>query len=98
MTYVHQMKRNNSLKWLSILIGGILALLINLVVLGCLIGNDPCYYHTNETTFWIDLFYTTNSGNNHHPAPNIRYLLMSLLSLIVGGALGWTVYRRFLSD
>jgi len=78
------------MKWVFIIVGGVLVFIVGQTFIFDLIIPDPCFYHTNETNFLIELFFDLNPGNNSHPEPNILYIIFSL---VIGSILGHSVYR-----
>ena len=64
---------------------------LNFGIVEQIIIPDPCLYHTKETTFLWNLFYTLSGAEGYHPFPT---LLNFILTLIVGVFVGFWLTRR----
>ncbi|KZS39508.1 hypothetical protein AWE51_25750 [Aquimarina aggregata] len=84
------MKETKTLKWTLISICGIGMVLTSFTLLYDLLIPDICYYHTHEMNSFLNLFYSAGSADNGHPSPN---LLNLITSLIIGGILGYGIYK-----
>ncbi len=78
----------------SICIGGVLAFLLNVLLIESVIIPDICYYHTHDTNFFIDTFYDFPSSEGGHPVPSIINII---LSLTVGGIVGFLIVKSKLT-
>lgn len=54
--------------------------ILNYGFLDSFIIPDPCYYHTNDTTFIFDLFYCFPSVEAGHPFPSVLNILLTLIT------------------
>lgn len=86
------MKESKILKWIFILVGGILMCLISFTLIYDLLIPDICCYHLNEMNPFMNIFYSAGPADNGHPSPN---LLNLIISLIIGGILGYGIYKYF---
>jgi len=84
------MKESKTLKWIFILVVGILMCLISFTLIYDLLIPDACYYHMNEMNSFMSLFYSVWPGDNGHPSPSLFNLI---ISLIIGGVLGYGIYK-----
>lgn len=84
------MKENKTLKWIFILVGGVLMFFISFTLIYNLLIPDVCYYHLNEMHPFMNIFYSTGGVDNGHPGPN---LLNFLFSIFIGGLLGNRIYK-----
>ncbi|MES2848819.1 MAG: hypothetical protein V4685_07160 [Bacteroidota bacterium] len=78
--------RGNVITLLAILSGMIAAFFANYALLYPLIIPDPCYYHSRETTFVFDMFYSMDSADGDHPFPTTFNLFFTLF---IGGVSGF---------
>ncbi len=67
------------------------ALFLNYGIAEPLLIPDPCYYHSHDLNFLMDIFYNTSSASNGHPEPNI---LNFIFTLCVGILLAKIVVNR----
>jgi hypothetical protein len=74
-----------------IVVGSILACLLNFFVLQNILIPDPCYYHDHETNKVFDLFYTLSAGEGYHPFPTPFNFLFTLF---VGGVSGFMLAKK----
>ena len=51
---------------------------LNYAVIEPLLIPDPCYYHSHNSNFMIDIFYNSSSASNGHPEPNIFNFIFTL--------------------
>lgn len=64
---------------------------LNYYLIQNLIIPDICYYHSRETNFIFDMFYTLDfPGSNGHPIPTTFNLI---LTVITGGAFGLCTFK-----
>ncbi len=83
------MKSNKPLKYTLISFGSIGMFLFSFTMIYDLLIPDVCYYHMNEMSPFMNLFYSAGGGSNGHPEPNF---LNFVLSLFIGGFLGNRIY------
>jgi hypothetical protein len=86
-------KKSNN-KWIFLILGVIITILINYSFLNNLIIPDPCFCHLNPTNYWIDLFYNSGNINNGHPEPNILNFLLTILIGLLIGKIGYNYYLK----
>ncbi|WP_276979070.1 hypothetical protein [Flavobacterium filum] len=84
------MKKTTTLKWICIVLGAILMVILSFTLIYDLLIPDPCYYHTNEMNFIMSIFYAAGPADNGHPGPNLTNFLVSLG---FGGILGYGIYK-----
>ena len=84
------MRESKTLKWIIISVCGILMFLISFTLIYDLLIPDICYYHINQMNSFMNLFYSAGPADNGHPEPN---LLNFLISLFIGGILGYWIYK-----
>jgi len=84
------MKESKTIKWVFILVGGIIMSLISFTLIFNLLIPDICYYHNNEMNSFMNLFYGAGPADNGHPGPN---LLNLIFSIFIGGIIGYGIYK-----
>ncbi|GGD33254.1 hypothetical protein [Flavobacterium orientale] len=84
------MKKSKTLKWIFIVLGAILMVVLSFTLLYKLLIPDVCYYHTHEMNSFMSLFYSAGPEDNGHPAPNFTNFL---ISFVFGGILGYALYK-----
>ena len=55
-----------------------------------ILPEDPCYYHTHETPFWVEFLYM-GFASNGHPDGSLKHLL---LLVVVGIILGHITVKK----
>jgi uncharacterized membrane protein YgaE (UPF0421/DUF939 family) len=71
---------------LSILIGIVLAFVLNLYILENILIPDPCYYHSHNTNAVFDIFYDLPASEGYHPFPTIFNFIFTT---VIGAMIGW---------
>ena len=47
--------------------------------------SDECYYHSNDTTFMIELLFDFPASNGYHPVPSrVGYIFAGIVGFVVG--------------
>ena len=60
--------------------GAVIAFVANYFFIEQLIIPDPCYYHSRETTFLFDIFYSMPASAGDHPIPTIFNFIFTLMA------------------
>jgi len=76
---------------LFFLICGIVAILLNVFLIERLIIPDICYYHSHQTTFYFDIFFSFPPSEGGHPVTSNFSIVLSFL---IGGILGFYFTRK----
>ena len=75
----------------AILFGGISVFLFNVLLIERLIIPDICYYHSHDTNFVFDVFYSFPPAEGGHP---ITSDFSMILSFAIGGFFGFYLIRE----
>jgi hypothetical protein len=81
---------NTQMKWLLIIVFGIVAIVLNFSIIDEIIMPDPCYYHTKKMNFILGLFYSSSSASGGHPEINLFNIIFTFA---VGGLIGNKIHR-----
>lgn len=73
------------------ILGAIAAFIFNFFFLELFIIPDICYYHSHETNFIFDIFYSLPGWNGFHPVPT-KYNF--IITILIGGYIGYRVKER----
>lgn len=72
------------------LAGAVVLFFLNYGLFEGILIPDPCYYHTQDSTWMFQLFYTLDSCDGGHPFPTILNLV---LTLCIGFFIGWLALK-----
>ena len=68
-----------------ILAGTLITALFNYLFVERLLIPDPCYYHSNPTNWFFDIFYVLKAEEGYHPFPTMYNFIITVM---LGAALG----------